>query len=127
MRESHDCNAKKVVKEPKVGDVVIVYEDGVKRNSWKMAIIEDLIQGKDNQVRGAKVRVITKGKVVRLNRPVQMLYPLEVRESVPELPQHLKSPVEQQGSVRKRDIPHRAAALDAAWKTREMINQSNDQ
>ena len=43
-----------------LGDIVIVYGDGVKRNSWKMAVIEDLIQGKDNQVRGVKVRVITK-------------------------------------------------------------------
>ena len=64
--------------------------------------------------------------MVRLNRPVQMLYPLEVRESIPELPQLLKSQVERQASVRKRDIPRRAAALDAAWKTREMISQSND-
>ena len=43
LRESHDCNAKKAVKGPKVGDVVIVYEDAVKRNNWKMAVIEDLI------------------------------------------------------------------------------------
>ena len=55
------------MKEPKVGDVVIVYEDGVKTNCRKMAIIQDLIQGKDNQVRGVKVRVITKAKVVCLN------------------------------------------------------------
>ena len=55
------------MKKPKVGDVVIVYEDGVKRNSLKMAIIQDLIQGKDNQVWGVKVRVITKAKVVCLN------------------------------------------------------------
>ena len=52
MRENHDCNAKRTVKEPKVGDVVIVYEDRVKRNRWKMAVIENLIKGKDNQVRG---------------------------------------------------------------------------
>ena len=97
LRESLHCNTKKVVKEPKVGDIVIIYKDGVKRNSWKMAIIEDLIQGKDDPVRGAKVRVITKGKVVCLNRPMQMLYTLEVRESVPKLPQHLKSQVERQG------------------------------
>ena len=90
------------MKEPKVGDIVIIYKDGVKRNSWKMAIIEDLIQGKDDPVRGAKVRVITKGKVVCLNRPMQMLYTLEVRESVPELPQHLKSQVEQQGRKEAR-------------------------
>ena len=67
MRVIIYCNAKKAVKEPKVGDVVIVYEDGVKRNCRKMAIIQDLLQGKDNQVRGVKVRVITKAKVVCLN------------------------------------------------------------
>lgn len=43
LRESYDCNVKKVVKEFKVGDVVFVYEDGVKRNSWKMVVIEDFI------------------------------------------------------------------------------------
>ena len=127
LRENLDCNAKRTVKEPKVGDVVIVYEDRVKRNRWKMAVIENLIKGKDNQVRGAKVRVITKGKVVRLNRPVQMLYPIEVGESVPELPQNPQGQVERQRSVQRRDIPRRAATLDAAWKMREMTNQSNDQ
>ena len=40
------------MKEPKVGDVVIVYEDGVKRNSWKMAVIEDLIQEKTTRLGG---------------------------------------------------------------------------
>ena len=84
-------------------------------------------KGKDNQVRGAKVRAITKGKVVRLNRPALMLYQIEVSESPPELPQNLPGKGEGKRSVQKRDIPHRAAALDAAWKIREMSNQSNDQ
>ncbi len=126
LRESHDCNANKAAKEPKVGDVVVVFEDGAKRNSWKMAVIERLIRGKDNKVRGANVRVISKGKIVRLNRPVQKLYPIEVRENNVDLPRSKGSQVERENPSQMRDRPRRAAALDAAWKTREMINQTND-
>jgi len=64
-----------------------------------LAVIEDLIQGKDNQVRRAKVRVISKGKVVCLNRPVQMLYPLKVGESLSESPQNRQSREEQEEGV----------------------------
>ena len=42
-------------------------------------LVEDVIRGRDGMVRGAKVKVMTKGKPVLLNRPVQKLYPLEVR------------------------------------------------
>ena len=48
LRESHDCNAQAIGKAPKVGDVVTVYEEGVKRNGWKMAVVESLIVGKDS-------------------------------------------------------------------------------
>ena len=44
-----------------------------------MAVVESLIRGKDNVVRGANVRVIAKGKPVRISRPVQKLYPIEVK------------------------------------------------
>ena len=56
-----------------------MFEDNVKRGSWKTAIVEELIKGKDNVVRGAKIRVITKGKPIRMSRPIQKLYPLEIR------------------------------------------------
>lgn len=42
--------------------MVIVFEDGAKRNSWKMAVIEELIHRRD-KVRGANVRVVTKEKL----------------------------------------------------------------
>ena len=90
LRESHNCNVKRTGKEPKVGDVVIVFEDGAKRNSWKMAVIEELIHGRDNKVRGANVRVVTKGKTLRLSRPLQKLYPIEVRESFYRRAQELR-------------------------------------
>ena len=65
--------------------------------------------------------------MVRLNRPLQILYPIEVSESAPELLQNLQSQVEWQTSIQRHVIPRHAAALDAAWKIREMTNQRNDQ
>ena len=74
-------------KVPKVGDVVTVFEDGVKRNNWKMTIVESLILGKDEQVRGANVRIITQGKIVHLSRPVQKLYPIKEVQSYQKSPE----------------------------------------
>ncbi|XP_048585523.1 uncharacterized protein LOC116614110 [Nematostella vectensis] len=61
-----------------VGDVVTVHDDGSKRSQWKMAVVEKLIKGRDDVVRGAQVRLVKKGKPSRLDRPVQRLYPIEV-------------------------------------------------
>ena len=44
-----------------------------------MGVVERLVTGRDNVVRGPTVRVVTKGKPIRLSRPVQKLYPLEFR------------------------------------------------
>ena len=125
LRKSHDWKATGVEKVPKVGDVVTVFEDGVKRNNWKMAVVESLILGKEEQVRGANVRVITKGKIVRLSRPVQKLYPIEVSAELPEIT-GARARAERVTEARTRNVPRRTAALDVAWRTREMLNQSNE-
>jgi len=52
---------------------VTVFEEN--RN---LGVLESLIKGKDDVVRGANIRVIAKGKALRMARPVQKLYPLEV-------------------------------------------------
>ena len=85
LRESHDCNTQATGKTPKVGDVVTVFEEGVKKNGWKMAVVESLIVGKDKLVRGANVRVITKGRAIHLSRPVQKLFPVEIRTETSEI------------------------------------------
>jgi hypothetical protein len=46
---------------------------------WKTAVVEDLVIGKGKVVWGTKIWVITKGKPIRMCRPVQKLYPLEIR------------------------------------------------
>ena len=97
-------------KAVRVGDVVTVYEENKKRGDWKMAVIESLIKGKDEVVRGANIRVIVKGKPMRISRPVQKLYPIEVRSETPVATQGKKG--KESTVVRKRN-PTRAAALDA--------------
>ena len=63
----------------KEGDVVPVQEDHVKRNKWKLGRIEEIIRGEDGIVRGAGVRTSNNGNVGRIRRPLQELYPLELR------------------------------------------------
>ena len=73
-----------------IGDVVIVHDESLPRGFWKLGVIEEVISGMDGQVRGATVRLHSSDKrLIRLNRPIQLLYPLEARcdqevvESVP--------------------------------------------
>jgi hypothetical protein len=76
LREYQKIHKPKV--EPRVtkGDVVLIQEDGVKRNKWKLGKIENIITGEDGVVRGAEVKTCS-GKV---SRPLQRLYPLEVTD-----------------------------------------------
>ena len=78
-----------------------------------------LIEGKDDVVRGAKIRVITNGKPVHLSRPVQKLYPLEIRS---EGESKVSIPVHEGKYQTVRRLPRRSAALDAAWKSKAMLD-----
>ena len=66
-REFHRCKAQNRGRTVEVGDVVAVYEEEKKRGEWKIGVVESLVKGKDSIVRGAKVRVITKGKPTHLS------------------------------------------------------------
>ena len=85
-----------------------------------MGVVESLIKGKNEVVRGTNIRVIAKGKRLRMSRPVQKLYPLEVRSETfqgGELQRHSK-----ENPAPLRPNPTRAAALDAQWKTSSMLD-----
>ena len=56
----------------KVGDVVLVHDDGP-RIKWKLAVVEELLPGRDGHVRAVNIR--TQGGMT--NRPIAKLYPLE--------------------------------------------------
>lgn len=93
--------------------MVIVFEDGAKRNSWKMAVIEELIHRRDNKVRGANARVVTKGKTLCLSRPLQKLHPIEVRESSTDVPRSRERQGQCERTLQKRySLPSCGARCD---------------
>ena len=102
-----------------IGDVVLVYNEGLKRGFWKVAIVERLVKGKDGVVRGASVRMVEKGRPKVLNRPLQRLYPLEIREDKSFKVGGVDEQKCEQNANWNR--PRTAAALDSMWKTVAML------
>ena len=59
----------------KVGDVVLLYDDGTKRAFWKLAIVNELLEGNDDKARAAVIKVRSdKGPAKLLKRSVQHFY-----------------------------------------------------
>ena len=77
LRENHKILTKKGKADIQIGDVVLIHEDGIKRNKWTLGRIEAIIPGNDGVIRGAKIRT-AQGHV---QRPLQKLFPLEVTRS----------------------------------------------
>ena len=63
------------------GEVVTVYNEGHPKGMWWLGRIEDLLKGADGNVRRVytHVRVMSKRHAKVLRRPIQHIYPLEVR------------------------------------------------
>ena len=92
----------------KVGDIVVIHEEHVPRNVWRTGKVEQLIVSRDNEIRGAIVKCMTKqGRPVMLNRSVKKLFPLEVNVDSDE-----KLELRESDNVRP---PRRSAALDAEY------------
>ena len=88
LREVHSYTAKRQTKSKhsvvSVGDVVVVYDEHLPRGLWKLGKIVSVMKGRDGFIRGATVKIGNKdGQKVLLNRPIQLLYPLEVQSQEP--------------------------------------------
>ena len=111
LREQHKCNAGGKGRKPEIGEVVIVHDDNVPRQCWKLGRITEVQQSVDGVIRGATVKVITKtGKVNKLRRPVQRLFPLEVLDK-PTPDESDKQDLEVKLELQRR--PRRVAAQNA--------------
>ena len=73
LRETHNTSSGMTKENIKVGDVVIIHDDGP-RLKWHLAVVEELQRGNDELVRSAIIR--TANGIT--NRPITKLYPLEV-------------------------------------------------
>ncbi len=110
LREFHKTtgNNKQTIN---IGDIVLVHDDKPRVN-WKLAVIENLIEGEDGQIRAAHIRTST-GKT---NRPIARLYPLEIRATTREdHPVAIKEPVKQNENIQedRTERSTRAAARTA--------------
>ena len=87
-----DTAGKRESDSPKVGDVVIIKSEEKNRGKWPLGIVEELIVGNDEVVRGAQLRA---GKS-HIKHAVQHLYPLELScdRSTPAAPRPLNPEAE---------------------------------
>jgi hypothetical protein len=74
LRERHDLTYGQKERTPKVGDVVLIKDDARNRGKWSVGIVEELYQGRDGVVRGAKLKT----RKTHVDRALQHLYPLEL-------------------------------------------------
>ncbi|GFY03492.1 integrase catalytic domain-containing protein [Trichonephila clavipes] len=63
------------VREPRIGEMVLIGNDNKKRLSWPIAKIVELIPGRDGEIRTVRLKT-QHGTVIR---PVQRIFPLEVQ------------------------------------------------
>ena len=64
-----------------IGDLVLLKNDSTSRAFWKLGKVEELIPGRDGNVRPAVVKAVSDtGRPSQLRRVVQHLVPIEVKE-----------------------------------------------
>uniref|UniRef100_A0A914X7S0 Integrase catalytic domain-containing protein n=1 Tax=Plectus sambesii TaxID=2011161 RepID=A0A914X7S0_9BILA len=62
---------------PRIGEVVLLKEEGAPRGVWKLGKIVDVTQGRGNEIRSAKIQLPNQSF---LKRPINLLYPLELSD-----------------------------------------------
>ena len=58
-----------------VGDIVLLQEERMPRLMWKKARFDELIPGRDSQIRTVYLRLPDRANI---SRPVQLVIPLEI-------------------------------------------------
>ncbi|VDN57665.1 unnamed protein product, partial [Dracunculus medinensis] len=73
----HKSPRSAIIRPPSLGEIVLVNEPHIPRGMWKLAKINKLNKSSDGNVRSVQIE-LPFGKL--FNRPVNMLYPLEVEQ-----------------------------------------------
>ena len=119
LREQHSSQKNKNISGERVarGKVVLIHDE-TPRNQWKLGVIIQLHQGKDELVRSVTLRT-AKGNLI--SRPIEKLYPLEVlseEDNLHDSKEKFKNPEEIRSTSEKRT--QRASAQRAALKIKEL-------
>ena len=131
LREFHHCKQQNQRQAAvKKGDVVLVKDENVIRGKWKTAVVEELIESNDGEIRGAIVRLVnTKGTLTRLKRPLQLLYPIEVNSDEEDRGNTLNISIDEPplNTEDHERPPRRVAAMNAYLKRRIIDHPTDDQ
>eukprot|EP00795_Rhopilema_esculentum_P005097 gene5097-214_t len=103
LREFHNCG-KQTTLGINIGDIVYVHESKLPRQRWRMAKVTKLLPGKDGVVRAVELLTSNSAKKhITIKRPIQKLYPIEIRSSSEVTEQDSEEP--QITIVRDQDVP----------------------
>ena len=141
LRESHRYHQGSTNdNQVSIGDVVVINDNDQPRGFWRLGRVQELLVGRDGKVRGAMLRVASKGRTSNLRRPLQLLYPLETeaaRDPSKEATDHEAAhdaPISKEDDVSKPTIlqedsrrPTRAAAKKANENRRIWIQELQDE
>ena len=100
----------------KIGDVVLIHEN-LPRSRWRLALVEKLIEGRDGWCRAAQVKPVNGNQI---QRPLQMLFPLEVQDALSDDDKETKS--EDIKSTSDPADPQRPSKRKAAIEARQKIH-----
>eukprot|EP00794_Sanderia_malayensis_P010622 gene10622-biopygen7761 len=75
-----------------IGDIVLVQDDNQPRSMWKLGWVTQVIQGSDGVIHGARLKTVTQKNVCKIDRPLQKLYPLEIRAGDRDTREIIKQP-----------------------------------
>lgn len=84
---------------PEIGEVVIIDDENMGRAGWKLGVIEEFSPSADHLIRSALVRT---SKEKKLRRPINLLYPLEIRSPKIENFQTSEKTKESEQSIQKK-------------------------
>ena len=118
LREFHK-NTGTDIETIKILDIVQVHADN-SRLTWKLAVVESLIRGRDGYVRSANIRT-TSGKT---NRTIGKLYPLEIAATTSEQ-DHAVKDCSQEANIQNDLRPKRTASHEAAERIKKWTQEQH--
>ena len=75
----HRNKSTQLIRQPRIGEVVIVRDDHTPRRAWRLAKIKEFIFSKDRLTRSVKIQLPNKNIV---SRAINHLYPLEITSKI---------------------------------------------
>ena len=90
---------------PEVDDIVIIKDQYLPRQRWRLGRVVKLLVGRDESVRAAQVLIGKTGIII--NRPVNLLYPLEgdvekIERTAKAIPDRTRRQAAIDGEIRRR-------------------------